>query len=235
MKKAILFCGIAALILQCKSMQPEIQTPNPVRETIDLLALGDSYTKGEGVAWEANFPNQLADSLKTLNNNKRPALRVIAQTGWRTDNLRAAIDAAPELLDSTFSLVTLCIGVNNQYQGQSLGVYKSEFEELLKTAILRTGNRPERVLVLSIPDWAYTPFGQNSSNPAAVSAKIDQFNAANKEISDAYKVQYIDVTTTSRQGLSNPALVASDGLHPSQIQYTRWIERLLPIARNLLQ
>lgn len=235
MRKTILFCGIAALMLQCKSMQPETPTPAPERETIDLLALGDSYTKGEGVAWEGNFPNQLADSLRLLNNNKRPALRVIAQTGWRTDQLRTAIEAAPELRDSTFSLVTLCIGVNNQYQGQSLGVYRAEFEELLKIAILRAGNRPERVLVLSIPDWAFTPFGQNSSNPAAISAKIDQFNAANKEISTTYKVQYVDVTTTSRQGLSNSALVASDGLHPSQIQYTRWIELLLPRARNVLQ
>ena len=116
MRKTILFCGIAALILQCKSMQPEVQTPDPERESIDLLALGDSYTKGEGVAWEANFPNQLADSLRLLNNNKRPALRVIAQTGWRTDQLRTAIEAASELRDSTFSLVTLCIGVNNQFQ-----------------------------------------------------------------------------------------------------------------------
>ena len=235
MRKTILFCGIAALILQCKSMQPEVQTPDPERESIDLLALGDSYTKGEGVAWEANFPNQLADSLRLLNNNKRPALRVIAQTGWRTDQLRTAIEAASELRDSTFSLVTLCIGVNNQFQNRPIGVYRAEFEELLKTAILRAGNRPERVLVLSIPDWAFTSFGQTNSNPAAISAKIDQFNAANKEISNTYKVQYIDVTTTSRQGIVNSALVASDGLHPSQIQYTRWIELLLPLARNVLQ
>ena len=149
--------------------------------------------------------------------------------------MRTAIEAASELRDSTFSLVTLCIGVNNQFQNRPIGVYRAEFEELLKTAILRAGNRPERVLVLSIPDWAFTSFGQTNSNPAAISAKIDQFNAANKEISNTYKVQYIDVTTTSRQGIVNSALVASDGLHPSQIQYTRWIELLLPLARNVLQ
>jgi lysophospholipase L1-like esterase len=207
----------------------------PMTERVDILALGDSYTKGESVPWEHNFPNQLADSLRTEGFDLA-GLHVVAQTGWRTDNLQSALASqAPVLGDSTFSLVTLCIGVNNQYQNANFETYKKEFEELLQYAIARAGGRKNRVVVLSIPDWAFTTLGQSTGNPALISQKIDQYNAANREISEAYKVQYVNVTEVSRRGISEPDLVAFDGLHPSAKQYTGWVQLLLPVVRSELK
>lgn len=210
--------------------------PPAPKEQVDILALGDSYTKGESVPAQKNFPNQLADSLVAAGYTVA-GVRVIAQTGWRSDQLKNAIASQSGVIgDSTFSLVTLCIGVNNQYQGASFDKYKTEFEELLQTAILRAGDRKERVVVLSIPDWAYTTFGQNfSNNPAEISQEIDQYNAANKAITETYGVRYIDVTGISRQGLAYPDLVASDGLHPSALQYARWVKVMMPAIREALR
>lgn len=200
-------------------------------ERIDILALGDSYTKGEGVPWTQNFPNQLTDSLRARGYNVA-GVRVIAQTGWRTDQLQGAIAQATDLADSTFSLVTLCIGVNNQYQNRPVGEYKTQFEQLLQTALARAGGRRERVLVLSIPDWAYTPFGQSRPNPALISAEIDAFNDANRTIALSFGIAYVDVTGISRLGVTQPGLVAPDGLHPSAAQYTEWVKKLLPVAES---
>lgn len=210
--------------------------PPASTEQVDILALGDSYTKGESVPAAKNFPNQLADSLSS-GGYTVTGVRVIAQTGWRTDQLKNAIAGQAGIIgDSTFSLVTLCIGVNNQYQGASFEKYKTEFEELLQTAIRRAGDRKERVVVLSIPDWAYTTYGQNfSNNPAEISQEIDQYNAANKAISETYGVRYIDVTGISRQGIASPDLVANDGLHPSALQYTRWVKVMMPVVREVLK
>lgn len=203
-------------------------------EKIDILAIGDSYTKGESVLPAKNFPSQLRDSLLAAN-RKVTGLRIIAQTGWRTDQLKNAIANAPELNDSTFSIVTLCIGVNNQYQNGNFNTYKTEFEQLLQTAIARTGGRKERVFVVSIPDWAYTPFGQSfPGGPTQISLKIDQYNAANYSIAQQYQVNYVNITGISRQGISQPDLVATDGLHPSAKQYTEWVHLLMPVVQGAL-
>lgn len=222
-------------LLMCQSEPlPEVVLPPPAAEQIDVLALGDSYTKGESVPWNRNFPNQLADSLRA-EGRQVSGVRVIAQTGWRTQDLLNAIAAAnTEIGDSTFSLVTLCIGVNNQYQHSNFDEYKIQFEQLLQIAIERAGGRKERVVILSIPDWSYTPYGQSFSNPSLNSQQIDQYNAANLAISAQYGVAYIDVTATSRRGLDEPVLVASDGLHPSAEQYAEWVRRMLPSVRAVL-
>ncbi|MBL7803887.1 MAG: SGNH/GDSL hydrolase family protein [Saprospiraceae bacterium] len=225
----------SALLLMCQS-DPSIEPPEPAppAEKLDILALGDSYTKGESVPWANNFPNQLADSLKK-DGREVSGVRIIAQTGWRTDNLRNAIEAAGASIgDSTFSIVTLCIGVNNQYQGGTPELYQPEFEALLQMAIERAGGRKERVFVLSIPDWAFTPYGQNFGDPAQTSQEIDQFNAINRAVSLQAGVQYLDVTAISRMGLDRPVLVASDGLHPSAQQYKEWVTALLPAVRASL-
>ncbi len=132
--------------------------------------------------------------------------------------------------------MTLCIGVNNQYQGANFDAYQGQFEQLLQTAIQRAGKRPNRVVVLSIPDWAYTTYGQKfSSNPGLISLKIDQYNAVNRAVAKQYGVHYISVTEVSRQGLLKPDLVASDGLHPSKQQYTAWVKLMLPVVRAQLK
>jgi lysophospholipase L1-like esterase len=233
-----LFLSLSFLTLFCRHEPEEalpviiIPEPESPTEQIDILALGDSYTKGESVPLANNFPNQLVDSLlKDGKTVRRP--KIIAQTGWRTDNLQTAIAAqSGEIGDSVFSLVTLCIGVNNQYQNANFETYKLQFEQLLQTAIARAGGRKERVVVLSIPDWAFTPFGQGS---VTVSQKIDAYNAANQTITAAYGVSYVNVTEISRRGLAEPNLVAQDGLHPSAVQYTEWLKVLLPVVRTALK
>jgi lysophospholipase L1-like esterase len=200
--------------------------PGPVPVAMRCLYLGDSYTKGQGVPVAQSFPVQLTDSLIYRGRRADPPV-VIAQTGWRTDQLAGAMTDRLTAADTGYALVTLCIGVNNQYQGRPVAAYEVEFEALLKRAIqCSAGNAVQKVIVLSIPDWAYTPFGQGS-NPAAVSAQIDAFNAANRAISERYGVVYIDVTGISRRGLAEPDLVASDRLHPSGRQYTEWTRKIL--------
>lgn len=230
--------ALAALLPALFSCDKEIKTPVEIPDTaiekIDILALGDSYTKGEGISWANNFPNQLVDSLRRRGKTVA-GLRVIAQTGWRTDQLKNAIAAASDLNDSIFSVVTLCIGVNNQFQKASLDTYRTEFEALLKTALDFAGGNPKRVFVLSIPDWAYTPFGQNYGVPAQTSTEIDRFNTVNKAITGQYGTNYLNVTDISRQGLQQSGLVAADGLHPSTAQYTAWIEGLLPAVEAAVE
>ena len=203
--------------------------------SISILSLGDSYTKGTSVVASQKFPVQLKDQLDADTFSIEDGSPwVIANTGWRTDDLKTAIQNAAFLQD-TFSLVTLCIGVNNQYLNGDVNVYKADFENLLKTAIQKAGNRQHRVMVVSIPDWAFTPYGQNfPEDPVNISAEIDSFNQANKFIADQYGVHYIDVTGISRQGLVRPELVAYDGLHPSELQYTEWVQLMLPVAMEAL-
>jgi len=193
---------------------------------LKFLALGDSYTIGERVTEDERWPNQLA---KLLSTNKRHFVTtIIATTGWRTDNLANAIDIAQ--LKPEYSLVSLLIGVNNQYQGKSIDQYSIEFEELLKTSIrLAKGNR-KNVFVVSIPDYGYTPFGEKKKD--RISADIDHFNSMNEKISEKYGVAYVDITAISRQGLSQPELVAPDGLHPSGKMYALWVKQIAVELKN---
>ncbi|MBN2611542.1 MAG: SGNH/GDSL hydrolase family protein [Bacteroidales bacterium] len=192
-----------------------------IKEPVRFLALGDSYTIGQSVATEERWPNQLYARFNELGYSPGE-LTIIAKTGWRTDQLAAAIKTAS--LNNNYTLVSLLIGVNNFYQGGSLEQYKIEFEQLLKTAISLAGNNIQNVFVVSIPDYAFTPFGNGNSN---ISAGIDRFNAANKQITNLFNVQYINITPISRKGLEKPELVASDGLHPSAIQYQLWVDLML--------
>ena len=201
--------------------------------TLKILALGDSYTKGESVAFAKNFPNQLTDSLQA-DGWQVGHTRIIAQTGWRTDQLQTAI-AGAQLQNSIYDVVTLCIGVNNQYQNGHINTYKTQFEQLLQTALARSGNRKERVFVVSIPDWAFTPDGQKFNKPPEqISQEIDQFNQANRSITEQCGMQYVNVTDVSRRGLAQPNLVAADELHPSAVQYTEWVQLMLPFVREAL-
>lgn len=186
------------------------------------LALGDSYTIGESVSEAERWPNQLRDSL----NKKGYAIgkpTIIATTGWRTDNLKNAMNIAQ--LKPEYDLVSLLIGVNNQYQGKSSDQYTIEFEDLLKTAIHLAKGRKENVFVVSIPDYGFTPFGK--PNQETITKAIDLFNEINARITYKYKVQYFNITEISRDGLTDPSLVAGDGLHPSGKMYAQWVELIV--------
>ncbi len=198
------------------------------RETQNgYLALGDSYTIGESVTEPDRWPNQLAEGLRKRGIEvAKPD--IIAVTGWRTDNLRNAINLA--LLRNDYALVSLLIGVNNQYQGKPVAEYALEFEELLETCIHLAGEKKENVFVVSIPDYGYTPFGK--PRQSVISPAIDEFNAINKRISEKLGVQYVNITDISRKGLDQPDLVAADGLHPSAKMYSLWVER---IVRSIVQ
>ena len=226
---------LSLLACQSKMEQPIVPDPTIVEtsgdSTIKILALGDSYTKGESVETAKNFPNQLVDSLKAEGRLvDRPT--IIAQTGWRTDQLQSAI-ASADIDSKVYDFVTLAIGVNNAYQNGSFATYKTQFEQLLQTAIARAGNRKERVIVVSIPDWAYTYYGQHypAKTPAQISQELDQYNEFDRVTADRYGVHYVNITDISRKGLAQPNLVAGDGLHPSAIQYTEWVKLLLPVVR----
>ncbi len=187
-----------------------------------FLALGDSYTIGESVEEKDRWPEQLAKALKEDGKNiARP--RIIGVTGWRTDQLKKAIEEAH--LKNEYGLVSLLIGVNNQYQKKSAESYAPEFEELLQQAITLAEGKKENVFVVSIPDYGFTPFGQ--SRQTEISKAIDQFNDTNRSITERMGVRYVYITDLTREGLKNPEYVAGDGLHPSGKMYARWVERIV--------
>jgi acyl-CoA thioesterase-1 len=202
------------------------------KKSIQYLALGDSYTIGEGVCWNCNFPSQLKDSLLQTDFFSSVNLKIVAQTGWTTTNLKNAIEA--ENLNSSYDLVTILIGVNNQYQNRPFSLYETEFPELLQTAITLAKGDKNRVIVVSIPDYAFTPFGQSSSNPSTISNQLDNYNTFAKNHAESLGISFLNITDITREGLNNPNLVASDNLHPSQLAYSKFVERMFPIALEKL-
>ncbi len=197
------------------------------------LALGDSYTIGHGVAPEDNYPNQTISLLKK--DSLDGQLRIIATTGWTTKDLINGIGLAES--DSTllhqYDIVTLLIGVNNQYQGIPVNIYKTEFEQLLKRAISFANNKASHVIVLSIPDWGVTPYA-NGRNRDEISTEIDNYNLINKDFAGKYGVNYIDITPWTREAANDPGLLAPDQLHPSGKEYARWAISLERIIKNIL-
>ena len=227
----LLFPGLFFLTACQTDDDMPVPPPPASPDVITYLALGDSYTIGTAVPDQHRWPSQLRDSLQR-DGFTLEEVTYVARNGWTTDELDAGIDAAP--LRDRYELVSLLIGVNNQFRGRSLAEYRGEFEALLQRAIGFAGGDNTRVFVVSIPDYAFTPFGQNSGNAAQISAGIDAFNAANRSIAEQYNVAYFDITPISREGIMEPILVASDGLHPSFRQYQRWVSLLLPGVKGLL-
>jgi lysophospholipase L1-like esterase len=211
---------IGGLLLAACSAQAE--GGNALR----FLALGDSYTIGERVAPAQRWPIQLAQRLREQGLDL-DAPTIVATTGWTTAQLSAAIAAAD--LDDAYDLVSLQIGVNNQYQGRSPAEYRQEFVSLLARASALAGDDPARVIVLSIPDWGVMPFAAGRDR-AAIRAEIDAFNAINRQAAQAAGVRYVDVTPISRQAAADDALLAPDGLHPSGQMYAAWVDLVYPVA-----
>lgn len=200
--------------------------------TLRYLALGDSYTIGEGVPEPGRWPVQLAAALRGAGIALEPP-QIVATTGWTTDELDAGIDAAAPR--GPFALVTLLIGVNNQYRGRTPDEYRVQFGALLQRALGFAGGHAGRVLVLSIPDWGVTPFARAQGRDAArVGREIDAFNAAAAAACAERGVAFVDITPYSRAHGHAPAMLADDALHPSAAMYAGWTGLALPVARRLL-
>lgn len=212
-----LFLLTLCLLLICdKNMSQSMNSNTP----LTYLALGDSYTIGEAVEQKLSFPYQLVSELATQNVFVTTP-KIIAKTGWTTDELQSAIKV--ENVTQKFDIVTLLIGVNNQYRGNSRITYRKEFAALLQTAISYANGNKKHVFVVSIPDWGMTPFGKSSGKDIAkISAEIDAFNAIAKEETLAMNVSYTDITPDSRNAGADLSLVATDGLHPSGKMYAEW-------------
>lgn len=196
---------------------------------LQYLALGDSYTIGESVDVSGRYPVQAVGLLRAINQHWADP-QIIAMTGWTTGSLLQNLDQTP--FTRTYQAVTLLIGVNNQFQGRSLTEYKSQFTELVQLSIRLAGNDPSHVIILSIPDYSVTPFAQGL-NKSLIASQIDSFNAINLQVSQDYKLNYIDITGISRQAATDPTLVASDGLHFSAKEYAIWAQLMEPVMKTI--
>lgn len=195
------------------------------------LALGDSYTIGQSVLEEERFPF-LTVSLLRQQQIAMQNPEYIATTGWTTADLQTAINDKEPL--GIYDVVSLLIGVNDQYRGMDTAGYRIRFTQLLQKAIQFTGNQPSHVFVLSIPDYSATPFVA-AADKTKVSRKIDQFNAINKQITLSQHITYIDITPLTKAAANDPSLLASDGLHYSGKEHWLWAQQLAPLIKSVLQ
>ena len=184
------------------------------RSNLSYLALGDSYTIGESINIKDSYPNQLKDQIDLID-----SLKIIAKTGWTTDEL---IDTLNRSNIRQHDIVSLLIGVNNQFRGYSINNYKIEFENLLNKAINYSNNK-KNVFVISIPDYGVTPFGK-SRGKEKIYREINAFNDINRSISEQYNVMYFNITDISRLAENDSSLLADDKLHPSEKMYSEWID-----------
>ncbi|MGZ8536715.1 MAG: SGNH/GDSL hydrolase family protein [Flavisolibacter sp.] len=210
-----------------KTSSPTVITP---ANTKTYLALGDSYTIGQSVSPSERFPMQTVSILKQQGIVLADPF-YIAQTGWTTANLQNAI--ASQNPSPTYDIVSLLIGVNDQYQGLDTTAYAIRFTHLLEKSIQLAKGMKSNVFVLSIPDYSVTPF-VSSGNKSRVRMEIDWFNTINKRITLAYGVSYTGITPSTREAETNPALLASDNLHPSGLEYKKWAEMLAPKIKAVL-
>ncbi len=194
-------------------------------QKITYLALGDSYTIGESVEVAERWPVQLSEALRDSGVAVAEP-QIIAETGWTTTELSEAIEDTS--LNPSYDLVSLLIGVNDQYDGLDFATYPRRFTNLLDKAIELAGGNPSHVLVVSIPDYSVTPFGQQK-NPDRISQELEQYNATNRAISDSLGVHYVDITPGSQKAAQDSSLIAGDGLHPSGTMYTNWVNQIMPV------
>jgi acyl-CoA thioesterase-1 len=208
---------VLMVLVSCNSSQ---NNEEKMEDKLTYLALGDSYTIGESVAESDRWPIQLTETLQTLGIAiENP--QIIAKTGWTTDELLNAISTTKT--KERYDLVSLLIGVNNQYRNYPIDTFKVEFEILLKKALAYADNNPKKVFVVSIPDYGATPFGQ-TRDADKIALEIDDYNLVSKKIADRYQIQYFNITDVSREALNDPKLTADDNLHPSGKMYAKWVK-----------
>lgn len=204
----------------------------PDRIPLTYLALGDSYSIGEGVEEAARWPMQLARALREDGIGIADP-RIVARTGWTTNELSAAMDEAEPL--GTWDVVSLLIGVNDQYRGHAVDDYRAGFSRLLQRAMALADENPRQVFVLSIPDWGVTPFARAElRSPRRIANELDAYNAAAHDICITHDVAFVDITQVSRELGAEPAMLVDDGLHPSAVMYAAWTRLALPVVRALL-
>jgi lysophospholipase L1-like esterase len=201
------------------------------RSTYTYLALGDSYTIGESLPEQDNFPNQTVQLLTKAGYQFEIPV-IVAKTGWTTAELQRAVKN--RLTQEQYSFVSLLIGVNNQYRGESLQEYTKQFEELVQKAIGFAGEKADHVYVLSIPDWGVTPFAEGR-DWKLISRQIDSFNTVNRSLAEKWNVNYIEITEGTRVAAEDRSLIAGDGLHPSAKEYKRWAEKLAAAIQQQLK
>lgn len=209
---------LALTLMACQSKPSSTSSPKT------YLALGDSYTIGESVQDSLRWPNQLVSALNQ-NGKEFEAATIVAQTGWTTDELTAAMDTVQ--LKPPYDYVSLLIGVNNQYRGRSIENFETEFIHLLERAIILGGQEGTNIFVLSIPDWGVMPFAEGRDR-TQIAQEIDQFNSVIQAVCHDKNIAHFDITAISREATTNALLVAQDGLHPSGTMYARWVATVLP-------
>lgn len=255
MKKPILsiFICFCLFLVSCGSMNDQIETIEEIDEIKDevvvidaevdstsvnnsntknfkILSLGDSYTIGQSVCETCRYPSQLKDSLlKKYPEESTIDLKIIARTGWTTTDLINAINS--QNISDDYNLATLLIGVNNQYRFSNMAVFEEEFPLLVDNAIKAIGNDKNKLIVISIPDYSFTPLFKDNTD---ISKQIDNYNKFIEEYCTKNDITYVNITDISREGLTNPNLVASDNLHLSELAYTKFIQRILPLALKRL-
>ncbi len=202
-------------------------TFSSMAQSTTYLALGDSYTIGESVPIERRWPVQLVNRMQSEGLDVEDPL-IVAKTGWTTDELQKAI--TERNITGQFDLVSLLIGVNNQYRGYDFEQYEREFEALVKRAISFCNQAERGVFIVSIPDYGVTPFGQKK-DPAKIALELDQYNAYAKRIAEEYGLAYYNITEISRRAKGDGSLVAEDSLHPSGDMYTLWVDLIFADVR----
>lgn len=217
-------------LISCNQDTQTLYYAVPSPKPINYLALGDSYTIGQSVCTTCRFPEQLKARLQESFPESPFLLQVIARTGWTTTNLLSEVNFVNP--SPQFDLVTLLIGVNNQYQNRPFSLYAAEFPVLVNKAIALGKGDKKNVIVVSIPDYAYTPFGQGAVN---ISTGIDQYNEFARGYCETNGITFVNITDITRLGLVQPELVANDELHPSEVAYARFVERILPEAITALR
>lgn len=199
-------------------------------QPLRLLSLGDSYTIGQGVNVNDRWPMQLISRLR-MENFKLEEPRYIAATGWTTGDLLRAMEL--HLNNEKFDLVSVLIGVNNQFQGKSMEEYETELREIFRRAVKHSKNGAAGVFALSIPDYGVTPFGLEKEEE--IKADIDAFNAIFEAVAQDFQVDFYNITPISRSAKNKPVLIAEDGLHPSATMYSLWVQQIVPDLVNKLE
>ncbi|GGD21730.1 SGNH/GDSL hydrolase family protein [Hyunsoonleella pacifica] len=229
MKLNRLLLNVVLAVFLCVSCSTNSQEDNvndtETKKPLKIISLGDSYTIGASVCDTCRFPEQLKDSLKLITKNDNIALKVIATTGWTTSALLNALK--DNTIENDYDLATLLIGVNNQFQGRPFEQFETQFPELVNKAICYTKGIKKHLIVVSIPDYAYTPYGAGRES---ISTGIDKYNNFIEAYCKQNDITYVYITDITRLGLDEPNLIASDRLHPSTLAYSKFVSRILPYA-----